>query len=107
MPTAATPSPATRFSSVRASTTLAENIIHLVLARLARCSAGARKASPLFIVPKFIANPDQPIGERNKIFCTGLEHKMGIHSNATCQIALDGARAGWLVSRTEVSLRCS
>jgi len=74
---------------------LAENIIHLVLARLPDSPPGTKGIS-LFVVPKFVPNADGSIGERNRIFCTGLEHKMGIHSNATCQIALDGAR-GWLV----------
>jgi alkylation response protein AidB-like acyl-CoA dehydrogenase len=74
---------------------LAENIIHLVLARLPDAPAGSKGIS-LFIVPKFIPNADQSIGARNPIFCTGLEHKMGIHGNATAQIALDGA-AGWMV----------
>jgi hypothetical protein len=54
------------------------------------------KGISLFIVPKFIPNADQTLGARNPIFCTGLEHKMGIHGNATAQIALDGAQ-GWLV----------
>ena len=80
---------------------LAENIIHLVLARLPDAPQGSKGIS-LFIVPKFIANPDQSIGERNKIFCTGLEHKMGIHSNATCQIA--GWRQGWLVGQPNKGL---
>jgi alkylation response protein AidB-like acyl-CoA dehydrogenase len=74
---------------------LAENIIHLVLARLPDAPVGSKGIS-LFIVPKFIPNADQSIGARNQIFCTGLEHKMGIHGNATAQIALDGA-TGWLV----------
>ena len=74
---------------------LAENIVHLVLARLPDAPVGSRGIS-LFIVPKFVPNADQTLGARNPIFCTGLEHKMGIHGNATAQIALDGAK-GWLV----------
>ena len=74
---------------------LAENIIHLVLARLPDAPVGSKGIS-LFIVPKFIPNADQTLGARNTIFCTGLEHKMGIHGNATAQIALDGAK-GYLV----------
>jgi alkylation response protein AidB-like acyl-CoA dehydrogenase len=81
---------------------LAENIVHLVLARLPDAPQGSKGIS-LFIVPKYIANPDQSVGERNKIFCTGLEHKMGIHSNSTCQIALDGAK-GWLVGQPNKGL---
>ena len=74
---------------------LAENIVHLVLARLPDAPAGSKGIS-LLIVPKFVPNADQTLGARNPIFCTGLEHKMGIHGNATAQIALDGAK-GWLV----------
>ncbi len=69
---------------------LAENIIHLVLARLPDAPAGSKGIS-LFVVPKFLVNADGSLGARNAIVCTGLEHKMGIHGNATCQMALDGA----------------
>ncbi len=66
------------------------NIIHLVLARLADAPVGIKGVS-LFIVPKFLVNKDGTLGERNGIYCGGLEHKMGIHGNATAQIVLDGA----------------
>ena len=69
---------------------LAENIIHLVLARLPDAPVGIKGVS-LFIVPKFLVNKDGSLGERNGIYCGGLEHKMGIHGNATAQIVLDGA----------------
>jgi alkylation response protein AidB-like acyl-CoA dehydrogenase len=69
---------------------LADNIIHLVLARLPDAPEGSKGIS-LFIVPKFKLGADGKIGERNPIFCSALEHKMGIHGNATCQINLDGA----------------
>ncbi|MEN9544567.1 MAG: hypothetical protein RLZZ598_1400 [Pseudomonadota bacterium] len=69
---------------------LAENIVHLVLARLPDAPAGSKGIS-LFLVPKFLVNGDGSLGARNPIFCTGLEHKMGIHGNATAQIAIDGA----------------
>jgi len=81
---------------------MSENIVHLVLARLPDAPVGSKGIS-LFIVPKFIPNADQSVGARNKIFCTGLEHKMGIHSNSTCQIALDGA-TGWLVGQPNKGL---
>ena len=61
---------------------LAENIIHLVLARLPDAPAGSKGIS-LFVVPKFLVKADGSLGERNPIFCSGLEHKMGIHGNAT------------------------
>jgi alkylation response protein AidB-like acyl-CoA dehydrogenase len=81
---------------------LAENIVHLVLARLPDAPSGSKGIS-LFVVPKFLPTAEGRIGERNPIFCTGLEHKMGIHGNATCQMALDGAR-GWLVGEPNKGL---
>ena len=69
---------------------MADNIIHLVLARLPDAPPGIKGVS-LFIVPKFLVNKDGSIGERNGIYCGGLEHKMGIRANATAQIVIDGA----------------
>jgi alkylation response protein AidB-like acyl-CoA dehydrogenase len=69
---------------------MADNIVHLVLARLPDAPPGIKGIS-LFIVPKFLVNKDGSLGERNGIYCGGLEHKMGIHGNATCQMVLDGA----------------
>ena len=66
------------------------NIVHLVLARLPDAPQGSKGIS-LFLVPKFLVNPDGSLGKRNGIYCGGLEHKMGIHGNATAQIVLDGA----------------
>jgi alkylation response protein AidB-like acyl-CoA dehydrogenase len=71
---------------------LAANIVHLVLARLPDAPAGSKGIS-LFVVPKFKVRPDGSLGERNGIFCSALEHKMGIHASATCQIMLEGASA--------------
>jgi alkylation response protein AidB-like acyl-CoA dehydrogenase len=69
---------------------MAANILHLVLARLPDAPKGSKGFS-LFLVPKFHVNDDGSLGKRNPIFCGGLEHKMGIHGNATAQIVLDGA----------------
>jgi len=69
---------------------MAENIVHLVLARLPDAPAGSKGIS-LFVVPKFNVKADGSLGERNAIWCTGIEHKMGIHGNATAQLSLDGA----------------
>lgn len=69
---------------------MAGNIIHLVLARVTDAPPGIKGVS-LFIVPKFLVNKDGSVGERNGIYCGGLEHKMGIHGNATAQMVLDGA----------------
>jgi alkylation response protein AidB-like acyl-CoA dehydrogenase len=66
------------------------NIVHLVLARLPGAPEGSKGIS-LFIVPKFLVNADGSLGARNGIYCGGLEHKMGIHANSTCQIVLDEA----------------
>jgi alkylation response protein AidB-like acyl-CoA dehydrogenase len=68
-----------------------DNILHLVLARLPGAPAGTRGIS-LFLVPKFLPGPDGAIGARNGIQAASIEHKMGIHGNATCVINLDGAR---------------
>ena len=69
---------------------MTDNIIHLVLARLPDAPPGIKGVS-LFIVPKFMVNADGSPGERNGIYCGGLEHKMGIHGNATAQIVIDNA----------------
>jgi alkylation response protein AidB-like acyl-CoA dehydrogenase len=69
---------------------LAENIIHLVLARLPDAPVGSKGIS-LFVVPKFRVNADGSLGARNGIVCTALEEKMGIHGNSTCQVHLDDA----------------
>jgi alkylation response protein AidB-like acyl-CoA dehydrogenase len=74
---------------------LSENIIHLVLAKIAGAPDNVKGIS-LFVVPKFLVNPDGSIGERNALSCGALEKKMGIHGNATCVMNYDGA-TGWLL----------
>jgi alkylation response protein AidB-like acyl-CoA dehydrogenase len=69
---------------------LAENIVHIVLARLPGAPAGTRGIS-LFVVPKFQVTADGALGERNAVHCGSLEHKMGIHANATAVLNFDGA----------------
>ena len=81
---------------------VAENIVHLVLARLPDAPKGSKGIS-LFVVPKFNVNADGSLGSRNPIFCTGLEHKMGIHGNSTAQISIDGA-IGTLVGQPHKGL---
>ncbi|MCW5235314.1 acyl-CoA dehydrogenase C-terminal domain-containing protein [Verminephrobacter eiseniae] len=81
---------------------MAGNIVHLVLARLPDAPAGSKGIS-LFVCPKFIVHADGSLGERNAIDCAGLEHKMGIHGNATAQIMLDGA-SGSLVGQPHKGL---
>jgi acyl-CoA dehydrogenase len=74
---------------------LADNIIHLVLARIEGAPAGVKGVS-LFLVPKFLAEADGGVGERNGVVCGSIEHKMGIHGNSTAVLNYDGAK-GWLV----------
>lgn len=74
---------------------LADNIIHLVLARIEGAPAGIKGVS-LFVVPKFMVNADGSIGARNGVMCGSIEHKMGIHGNSTCVMNYDGA-TGWLI----------
>ncbi|MGM3275363.1 acyl-CoA dehydrogenase C-terminal domain-containing protein [Ralstonia sp. 24A2] len=81
---------------------LSENIIHLVLARLPDAPGGTKGIS-LFVVPKFIPDASGNPGERNTVKCGSIEHKMGIHGNATCVINLDGAR-GWMVGEPNKGL---
>ncbi len=83
---------------------LAENIIHIVLARLPDAPAGTKGIS-LFIVPKFILNAAGEAGERNAVQCGSLEHKMGIHGNATCVMNFDGA-TGYLIGPENRGLNC-
>lgn len=89
-----------------------DNIIHLVLARLPDAPAGTRGIS-LFLVPKFLVNDDGSLGARNDVFCSGLEHKLGIHASPTCTMiygdgfggATPGA-IGWLIGEENKGLAC-
>ncbi|HEX2726353.1 MAG TPA: acyl-CoA dehydrogenase C-terminal domain-containing protein [Beijerinckiaceae bacterium] len=81
---------------------LAENIVHLVLARIEGAPEGTKGIS-LFIVPKLLVNADGGLGERNGVSCGSIEHKMGIHGNATCVMNYDGAK-GWLVGEANRGL---
>jgi hypothetical protein len=81
---------------------LAENIVHLVLARIEGAPEGTKGIS-LFIVPKLLVNADGSLGERNGVSCGSIEHKMGIHGNSTCVMNYDGAR-GWLVGEANRGL---
>jgi acyl-CoA dehydrogenase len=81
---------------------LADNIVHLVLARIPDAPVGTKGIS-LFIVPKFIPNADGTLGARNGIACARLEDKMGIHGNATCEMHLEQA-TGWMVGEPNKGL---
>jgi len=82
---------------------LAENIVHIVLARLPDSPPGTKGIS-LFIVPKYIPGEDGSIGERNNVSCGVLESKMGIHGNSTCLMNFDGA-TGYLIGEVNKGLK--
>ncbi|MFA6153354.1 acyl-CoA dehydrogenase [Mesorhizobium sp.] len=91
---------------------LTDNIIHLVLARLPDAPAGTRGIS-LFLVPKFLVGDDGSVGARNDVFCSGLEHKLGIHASPTCTMiygdGFEGAApgaVGWLIGEENKGLAC-
>ena len=84
-----------------------ENIVHLVLARLPDAPAGSKGIS-LFIVPKYLVNPDGSLGARNDAYPVSTEHKLGIHGSPTCVMAYgdnDGA-IGYLVGEENNGLAC-
>jgi hypothetical protein len=82
---------------------LAENIVHLVLARIEGAPAGTRGLS-LFVVPKILPRDDGALGARNALSCGSIEEKMGIHGNATCVMNYDGA-TGWLMGEANRGLQ--
>ncbi|MBZ0331594.1 acyl-CoA dehydrogenase C-terminal domain-containing protein [Halomonas sp. ANAO-440] len=83
---------------------MAENIVHLVLAKLPDAPEGSKGIS-LFVVPKYLPDAEGNPGERNGVSCGSLEHKMGIHGNATCVMNFDGSR-GYLVGPPNKGLAC-
>jgi len=83
---------------------MAENIVHIVLARLPDAPEGTKGIS-LFIVPKFLPTAEGGLGARNTLSCGSLEHKMGIHGNATCVMNFDGA-TGFLIGPPNKGLNC-
>ena len=83
--------------------TMAENIIHFTLARLPDAPPGIKGLST-FVVPKFLVNQDGSLGARNKVSCSSIEHKMGIHASCTCSMALEGAQ-GWMVGAPNTGIQ--
>ena len=81
---------------------LAENIVHIVLARLPDAPKGTRGIS-LFIVPKFLVNADGSVGARNPVVCGSIEHKMGIRASATAVLNFDGA-IGYMIAEPNKGL---
>jgi hypothetical protein len=86
---------------------MTDNIVHLVLARLPDAPPGTRGIS-LFLVPKYLVNPDGSLGARNDVRCTGLEHKLGIHASPTCAMSYgdQGGAIGWLIGEENRGLAC-
>ncbi|MCU0579635.1 MAG: acyl-CoA dehydrogenase [Desulfobacterota bacterium] len=84
---------------------LTENIIHLVLARIVGAPEGTRGIS-LFIVPKIWVNPDGSLGEPNDVFCSNIEHKMGLHGSATCGLSFgeNGRCRGLLLGEPQTGM---
>ncbi|MFV1875679.1 acyl-CoA dehydrogenase C-terminal domain-containing protein [Nioella sp.] len=82
---------------------MADNIIHLVLAKIPGGPEGIKGVS-LFIVPKFLVNEDGSLGARNGVACGKIEEKMGIHGNSTCVMNYDGAK-GWLLGDLHKGMR--
>jgi len=85
---------------------MADNIVHLVLARLPEAPPGTKGIS-LFIVPKFLVNSDGTLGERNDVRCVSIEHKMGIHASPTCVLSYgdEGGAIGYLVGEENQGMR--
>ena len=86
---------------------MAENIIHLVLARLPDAPPGVKGIS-LFVCPKFLVNDDGSLGERNDLVCASIEHKMGIRGSATAVMSFGEGKGaiGWLVGEENNGLAC-
>ncbi len=85
---------------------MAENIIHLVLARTPGAAPGTKGIS-MFLVPKFLVNPDGSLGERNDVSCVSVEHKLGIHGSPTCVLSYgdESGAIGWLVGGENQGMR--
>jgi len=86
---------------------LAENIVHLVLARIEGAPPGSKGLS-LFIVPKFLPREDRTPGPRNDLRCVSLEHKLGVRASPTCVMAYgdDEGAIGWLIGGPGDGMRC-
>ena len=86
---------------------MADNIVHLVLARLPDAPSGTKGIS-LFLVPKFLVNRDGSLGQRNDVRCVSLEHKLGIHASPTAVLAYgdNGGAVGYLIGEENRGMEC-
>ncbi|MEY9182970.1 acyl-CoA dehydrogenase [Bradyrhizobium sp. USDA 326] len=86
---------------------MTDNIVHFVLARLPDAPAGTKGIS-LFLVPKFMVNADGSLGERNDIYASGVEHKLGMHASPTCTMTMGdhGGAIGFLIGEENQGMRC-
>jgi acyl-CoA dehydrogenase len=86
---------------------MTDNIVHFVLARLPDSPPGTRGIS-LFLIPKFLVNPDGSLGARNDIYPSGVEHKLGIHASPTCTMTMGdhGGAIGYLIGEENQGMRC-
>jgi len=86
---------------------MSDNIVHFVLARLPDAPPGTRGIS-LFLVPKFLVNPDGSLGGRNDIYASGIEHKLGMHAAPTCTMTMGdkGGAVGYLIGEENRGMHC-
>jgi acyl-CoA dehydrogenase len=86
---------------------MTDNIVHFVLARLPDAPAGTKGIS-LFLVPKFLVNADGSLGQRNDIYASGVEHKLGMHASPTCTMTMgdQGGAIGYLIGEENQGMRC-
>jgi acyl-CoA dehydrogenase len=86
---------------------MTDNIVHFVLARLPDAPAGTRGIS-LFLIPKFLVNADGSLGQRNDIYASGVEHKLGMHASPTCTMTMGdhGGAVGYLIGEENRGMQC-
>src|SRR5579862_6139953 len=86
---------------------MSDNIVHFVLARLPDAPAGTKGIS-LFLIPKFLVNPDGTLGARNDIHASGIEHKLGMHAAPTCTMTMGdkGGAIGYLIGEENRGMQC-
>jgi len=86
---------------------MTDNIVHFVLARLPDAPASTKGIS-LFLVPKFLVNADGSLGQRNDIYPSGVEHKLGMHASPTCTMTMGdhGGAIGYLIGEENQGMRC-